>query len=107
MSEKTYNVVGVSTNAKTTKFRVANGDLAARSAVLERNGHTDIKLVELNPPLAKKDAIEKFKADHPEYANVRMPNEKAVTTKTVKINKATAPDPATAVLKDAETPVEV
>ena len=100
--DKTYTIVGVSTDGKVTKFRVANGDMADRIKVLERNGHTDIKLEETGAPMSKADAIAAFKARHPEYDNVRMPNDKT-GTKTVKVARKTkAIDPATAVLNDAE-----
>ena len=50
-------------------------------------------------------AIEDFKAKNPEYASVRMPNEKPAVTKTVKMEKTVAADPAAAVLA-AEPAVE-
>ena len=106
MSDKTYNIVGVSTASKTTKFRVANGDLAARTKVLERNGHTDIKLVQLPAPLGKMEAIEAYKAMNPDAASVRMPNEKPAGTKTVSIKKKAAADVGTAVLADADAEVK-
>ena len=63
---------------------------------------SDIKFIELASAMSKADAIEAFKAQHPEYANVRMPNDKT-GTKTVKVARKTkAVDPATAVLKDAD-----
>jgi hypothetical protein len=106
MTDKTYTIVGVSTDGKVTKFRVANGDMADRIKVLERNKHTDIKFMQLDTAMSKADAIEAFKAKHPEYANVRMPNDKT-GTKTVKVSRKTkAIDPATAVLNDAETKTE-
>lgn len=88
--DKTFTIVGISTQGKITKFRVANGDLAARVKVLERGGHTDIKLVELDRPMSKIDAIAAYKAMNPETADVRVPNEKpagAKAAKTVTINK--------------------
>lgn len=108
---KTYTIVGVSTqgtSTKVTKFRVANGDLAARVKVLERNGHTDIKLVELPVAMEKMDAIADFKAKNPEYDNIRLPNEKPATTgvKTVTVPKPTSADPAAAVLADTTESVE-
>ena len=100
--DKTYTIVGVSTDGKVTKFRVANGDMAERVKVLERNGHTDIKLEETGSPMSKIDAITAFKTRHPEYDNIRMPNDKT-GTKTVKMTRKTkAVDPATTVLNDAE-----
>lgn len=90
--EKTFTIVGVSTygtNSKLTKFRVANGDADARKKVLVRAGHYDIDLVVLDQPMTKIDAINTYKAMHPELANVRMPNQKEdkpVKAKTVVLN---------------------
>lgn len=93
--DKTFTIVGVSTQSKVTKFRVANGDMAQRIKVLERNGHTDINLITLPTAMNKMDAIAAYKAEHPETANIRLPNEKdgsndGKQTKTVTIRKGTA-----------------
>ena len=110
MENKTFTIVGISTQGKITKFRVANGDMAARIKVLERNGHTDINLIELPEALGKMEAIAAFKAQHPEVENVRIPNEKEpkpakeAKAKTVNIKgagKKTA-DAATELLKAVE-----
>lgn len=89
--DKTFTIVGISTYGKVTKFRVANGDPAARIKVLERGGHTDVKLVVLDRPMTKSEAIAAYKVMNPEAANVRAPNEKpsasAKASKTVTINK--------------------
>lgn len=89
--DKTFTIVGISTQGKITKFRVANGDLAARVKVLERGGHTDINLIELDRPMTKSEAIAAYKAMNPEAADVRVPNEKPAAgtkaSKTVTINK--------------------
>ena len=45
---KTFTIVGKSTLGQQTKTRVANGTIKARTAVLARNGHTDIQFVELS-----------------------------------------------------------
>jgi hypothetical protein len=82
--DKTFTIVGISTQGKITKFRVANGDLAARVKVLERGGHTDIKLVELDRPMSKNDAIAAYKTMNPEAVDVRVPNEKPAGTKVSK-----------------------
>jgi hypothetical protein len=106
MTDKMFNIVGVSTQRSVTKFRVANGEIENRVKILERAGCTDIKFIKLDTPMNKLDAIAAFKAQHPKYANVRMPNDKT-GTKTVKVARKTkAVDPATAVLKDAETKTE-
>jgi len=88
--EKTFTIVGVSTQGKVTKFRVCNGDKEARIKVLERNGCTDINLIDLPQPMTKLEAITAYKAQFPESEGIRMPNEKADTepkTKTVNIKK--------------------
>jgi len=109
MNEKTFTIVGVSTQGKTTKFRTANGDMAARIKVLERNGHTDISLIELPEPMDKHAAIEAYKAQHPEAADIRVPNEKtekpARAPRTVTIKKrsrTTTTDAANELLKAVE-----
>ena len=56
---KTFTIAGVSTLSGVTKQRFANGSLANRTKVLERNGHTDIKLVEL-PSAMDKDAARAY-----------------------------------------------
>jgi hypothetical protein len=89
--EKTFTIVGVSTVGKITKFRVANGDMAARVKVLERCGHTNIHLEQMSQGMTKLDAIADYKSRHPEAADVRLPNEKTasanvVKSKTVKLN---------------------
>jgi hypothetical protein len=103
--DKTYTIVGVSTMGKITKFRVANGELAARVKVLERGGHTDINLIELGNAMSKMDAIEAYKAQHPEAAGIRVPNEKpaagAKGTKTVTLNKGKTATDAAADLVDS------
>lgn len=106
--DKTFTIVGISTQGKITKFRVANGDMAARVKVLERNQHTDINMVQLESPMTKAEAIEAYKVINPAAAEIRVPNEKeekpAKATKTVVIKKrkgATA-DAAAELLKAVE-----
>tara|TARA_A100001011_G_scaffold383905_1_gene455787 strand:+ start:353 stop:703 length:351 start_codon:yes stop_codon:yes gene_type:complete len=59
---KTFTIVGKSTLGQQTKIRVANGTIKARTAVLARNGHTDIQFVELPGPMAKADAVSFFES---------------------------------------------
>ena len=54
--EKTFTVAGTSNLNGVVKFRFAN-DLKSRIAVLKRNGHTEINLIELPEPMVKADAI--------------------------------------------------
>ncbi len=60
---KLFSVVGVSTFEGKTKFRYAND--ISRSKVLERNGHTDINLIELPEPLDKNEATLYFQQEQP------------------------------------------
>ena len=55
--EKLFSVAGTSSLEGVVKFRVANGSAAARTKVLERSGHVEIKLVDLAKPMSKEDAI--------------------------------------------------
>ena len=59
---KTFTIVGKSTLGQQTKIRVANGTIKARTAVLARNGHTDIQFVELPEAMPKADAVSFFEA---------------------------------------------
>jgi len=53
-NEKTFNVAGFSTLNGVVKLRVAKD--MKRAKVLERNGHTDIQLVELPEPMTREQA---------------------------------------------------
>lgn len=55
-TDKTFTIAGVSTQHGKTKQRFANGSLANRVKVLERNEHTEIKLFELPNPMTKDEA---------------------------------------------------
>ena len=55
--EKLFTVAGTSSLEGVVKFRVANGSAAARTKVLERSGHIEIKLVDLAKPMSKEAAI--------------------------------------------------
>lgn len=63
-TDKRYTVVGISTLNGDTKIRFANDVM--RIKVLQKNGHTDIRLVEL-PEDMSKVASAKFLAALPEY----------------------------------------
>jgi len=69
---KLYDVVGVSAVRKGAplKFRLANGKPARRARILERNGHDDIFLVQLDRAMPKDEAIAAFKERHEEYADI-------------------------------------
>ena len=60
---KTFTIVGKSTlGNQAPKYRVANGTVKARTAVLARNGHTDISFIELPEAMSKGDALQFFDA---------------------------------------------
>ena len=86
--EKLFTVAGTSALEGVVKFRVANGSAAARTKVLVRSGHTDIKLVDLAKPMSKEDAIAFVKSQgsafSAETATVTKPA-KALKQKTVKL----------------------
>ena len=54
--EKLFTVAGTSNLNGVVKFRFAN-DLKSRIKVLQRNGHTDVNLVELPEAMTKERAI--------------------------------------------------
>ena len=54
--QKMFTVAGTSNLNGTVKFRFAN-DLKSRVKVLERNGHTEINLIELPEAMTKESAI--------------------------------------------------
>jgi len=53
----TYNIAGFSTKNGKTSFRVANGSAVARTKVLERDGHTNVDLIDLPTAMSKEDAF--------------------------------------------------
>lgn len=55
-TSKTFTIAGVSTQHGKTKHRFANGSKENRAKVLERGGHTDIKLYDLPNPMTKDEA---------------------------------------------------
>ena len=52
----TFTIAGTSNLNGKVKFRFANGTVKHREQVLTRNGHTEIKLVELPRAMSKEDA---------------------------------------------------
>jgi hypothetical protein len=55
--EKLFTVAGTATQNGNTKVRFAN-DLVARIKILNKNGCTDINLVELPKPMTKLEALQ-------------------------------------------------
>lgn len=56
----TFSVTGISTLNGKTKVRFAN-DLVSRVKILNKDGHTDIELIELAEPLSKLDCVKYLK----------------------------------------------
>lgn len=67
--DKTFTVAGVSTLNGKVKIRFAN-DIALRYKVLARNGHTDVRLIELAGEMTKLDAAKALAADE-RFVDVR------------------------------------
>ncbi len=65
-TDKLFKVVGVSTHEGETKVRFANDVM--RVKVLDKNGHTDITLIELDEAMNKLDAVLLMKG-LPEFAD--------------------------------------
>jgi hypothetical protein len=59
-TEKLFTVAGTATQHGLTKVRFAN-DLVARVKILDKNGCTDINLVELPQPMTKIQALRYLK----------------------------------------------
>jgi hypothetical protein len=66
---KEFTVAGVSTLNGKVKLRFAN-DIALRVKVLARNGHDNIRLVELATAMDKADAAKALAADE-QFGDVR------------------------------------
>lgn len=73
---KTFTIAGTSSLNGKVKFRFANGTVKHREQVLGRNGHTDIRLIEL-PTAMDKDAARSFV----ESQNIMAPTVKVTVTK--------------------------
>ena len=56
MTEKTFTVVGTSIRAGVLKLRLANNGAAARTKVLEKDGHTEVRLFDLPKPMTAAEA---------------------------------------------------
>lgn len=53
----TYTVAGFSSKNGKVSARVANGSVTLRTKVLERDGHTNVDLINLPTAMSKEDAI--------------------------------------------------
>jgi translation elongation factor EF-G len=78
-----FTIGGFSTKQGKVKFRVANGSVEGRKRVLERDGHTNIDLIQLPTAMSKEDAeVYVRKAMNAPAAGTAKPAAKpAVTTK--------------------------
>ena len=65
MTAKTFSVAGVSTFNGETKIRFAN-DFVSRIKILDKNGHTDVELIELGTELTKEEVC-KVLLVHPKF----------------------------------------
>lgn len=67
---KLFKIAGVSRRSAKEgfKLRVANGKLAARQRILERNGHVDVQLFELPHEMNKVDILAWISLDKPSIA---------------------------------------
>lgn len=65
MTQKTFEVAGVSTLNGKTKVRFAN-DYVGRFKILIKNGHEDIKLIELGSKMTKGEICQTLMA-HPDF----------------------------------------
>jgi hypothetical protein len=99
-TDKLFTVVGTSKLDGETKVRFANDTL--RTKVLQKHGHTDINLVELDTAMTKLDAVKAIQfgdefqdaasqAAIADYLDAKTPKVKAVATPTATKAKATAP----------------
>ena len=60
-TSKTYTVAGVSTSNGKTKVRFAN-DYVSRFKILNKNGHTNVNLLELDTAMSKTDVCKMLQA---------------------------------------------
>jgi hypothetical protein len=106
-TDKLFTVVGTSTLDGVTKVRFANDTL--RTKVLQKHGHTDINLVELDTAMTKLDAVlaiqngDEFQGVASQSAIADYLEDHTPKTKAVATPKATkAPVKAKATAKVAE-----
>ena len=105
-TDKKFAVAGVSTFGGDTKLRFANDTM--RIKILQKNGHTDIDLVDLPKEMTKAEIVQHLKSIKfgqgnaaieaaIAYAEKKNPS----STKTVKAKTATVTAPATSESEDA------
>ena len=84
-TDKTFTVVGSSTQEGKTKIRFANDVM--RIKILAKNGHTDINLVELPQAMTKVEAVKYLQAQNFGDGNMDI---QAAIAHVLKANKASA-----------------
>ena len=110
-TDKMFTVVGTSTLDGVTKVRFANDTL--RTKVLQKHGHTDINLVELDTAMTKLEAVlaiqrgDEFQSAVcqsaiADYLDAHAPKVKAVATPTATKKTATKAKATAKVAVDAE-----
>jgi len=57
MSQKQFNIIGISRFQGVLTFRVSNGNIKHREIVLARAGHTDVQFRTLPAPMTRLDAV--------------------------------------------------
>jgi hypothetical protein len=103
-TDKLFTVVGTSTLDGVTKVRFANDTL--RTKVLQKHGHTNINLVELDTAMTKLDAVQAIQFGDEfqsavsqsaiaDYLDAHSPKAKSVATPTATKAKAPAKAKAT------------
>ena len=92
MTDKTFNIAGVSVQSGIRKARFANGTIESRTKILERNLHTDINLVALPKSMTKDEAIAYIREQGIEVPDRKIRVRKDATAPVVakKQNKAPA-----------------
>lgn len=96
-TDKTFTVVGSSTQEGKTKIRFANDVM--RIKILAKNGHTDINLVELPQAMTKVEAVKYLQAQNFGDGNMDI---QAAIAHVLKANKASAEAASTKESKAAE-----
>jgi len=110
-TDKLFTVVGTSTLDGVTKVRFANDTL--RTKVLQKHGHTDINLVELDTAMTKLEAVQAIQSGDEfasascqaaiaDYLDANAPKVKAVATPTATKKTATKAKATAKVAVDAE-----
>ena len=99
MDNRTFKVAGISTDPKgSTKVRFAN-DYVGRIKILNMRKHTDIKLLELEKPMSKKEICD-FLMAHDKFQS------EAAQTAISSFVKRNLSGSATMVIEETPAPVE-